>query len=75
MFVLHDKDFLERNPDVVKLFAEASLDQCCHKHGAEYDRAEVLLYGQKWGFDLSTITCPTKVFAGMTKQAKVSEHQ
>ncbi len=63
---LPDVELIERNPEVIKIFARAAKES--HRSGLEGDVWEWHLYVNEWGFDLSKINREIRLWYGLYDQ-------
>lgn len=61
-----DVELIERDPDVIKIFAAATRES--HRNGIEGDAWEWRLYVNDWGFPISKIDCEVKLWYGLYDQ-------
>jgi len=61
-----DVELIERNPEVIKIFAEATKES--HRNGIEGDAWEWQLYVSDWGFQISEINREVKLWYGLHDQ-------
>ncbi len=60
---LPDVELIERNPDVIKIFARSTKES--HRNGIDGDAWEWRLYVNEWGFQLSGINREIKLWYGL----------
>ncbi len=61
-----DVELIERNPEVIKIFANATKES--HRNGIEGDAWEWHLYVNEWGFQISDINREIKLWYGLYDQ-------
>ena len=63
---LPDVELIERNPEVIRIFARATKES--HRNGIEGDAWEWHLYVNEWGFQISDINREIKLWYGLHDQ-------
>ena len=63
---LPDVELIERNPEVIRIFARATKES--HRNGIEGDAWEWHLYVNEWGFQISDINREIKLWYGLYDQ-------
>ena len=63
---LPDVELIERNPEVIRIFAGATKES--HRNGIEGDAWEWHLYVNEWGFQISDINREIKLWYGLHDQ-------
>ena len=60
---LPDRQLIERNPEIVEVFAQATHE--AHRNGIDGDALEWGLYVNPWGFKIEEIRMPVKLWYGI----------